>query len=131
MIAMALACDPPLVIADEPTRALDVMIQAQILNLLAQLREERNLALLVVTDDLSVLAQVTNRVAVMYAGRIVEEGSATALRAHSGRFAQPWVLQIRARLAPRRFDYLSRGAKEGLLALLARHDRPVPSTFIT
>jgi peptide/nickel transport system ATP-binding protein len=79
MIAMALACDPPLVIADEPTTALDVMIQAQILNLLAQLREERNLALIVITHDLSVLAQVTDRVAVMYAGRIVEEGVASDL----------------------------------------------------
>ena len=79
MIAMALACNPPLVIADEPTTALDVMTQAQILNLLAQLREERNLALIVITHDLSVLAQVTDRVAVMYAGRIVEEGSAAEL----------------------------------------------------
>jgi peptide/nickel transport system ATP-binding protein len=79
MIAMALACDPPLVIADEPTTALDVMIQAQILNLLAQLREERNLALIVITHDLSVLAQVTDRLAVMYAGRIVEEGAASDL----------------------------------------------------
>jgi peptide/nickel transport system ATP-binding protein len=79
MIAMALACDPPLVIADEPTTALDVMIQAQILNLLAQLREERNIALIVITHDLSVLAQVTDRVAVMYAGRIVEEGVASDL----------------------------------------------------
>ena len=79
MIAMALACNPPLVIADEPTTALDVMIQAQILNLLAQLREERNIALLVITHDLSVLAQVADRVAVMYAGRIVEEGSAAEL----------------------------------------------------
>jgi peptide/nickel transport system ATP-binding protein len=79
MIAMALACDPPLVIADEPTTALDVMIQAQILNLLAQLREERNLALLVITHDLSVLAQIADRVAIMYAGRIVEEDSAPEL----------------------------------------------------
>jgi peptide/nickel transport system ATP-binding protein len=79
MIAMALACNPPLVIADEPTTALDVMIQAQILNLLAQLREERNIALLVITHDLSVLAQVADRVAIMYAGRIVEEGSASEL----------------------------------------------------
>ena len=77
MIAMALACNPPLVIADEPTTALDVMIQAQILNLLAQLREERNIALLIITHDLSVLAQVADRVAIMYAGRIVEEGSAS------------------------------------------------------
>jgi peptide/nickel transport system ATP-binding protein len=79
MIAMALACNPPLVIADEPTTALDVMIQAQILNLLAQLREERNIALLVITHDLSVLAQVADRAAIMYAGRIVEEGSSSEL----------------------------------------------------
>jgi peptide/nickel transport system ATP-binding protein len=79
MIAMALSCNPPLVIADEPTTALDVMIQAQILNLLGRLREERDIALVVITHDLSVLAQVTDRVAVMYAGRIVEEGSAAEL----------------------------------------------------
>ena len=79
MIAMALACNPPLVIADEPTTALDVMTQAQILNLLGRLREERGISLMVITHDLSVLAQVTDRVAIMYAGRIVEEGSASAL----------------------------------------------------
>jgi peptide/nickel transport system ATP-binding protein len=79
MIAMALACNPPLVIADEPTTALDVMTQAQILNLLGRLREETGIALIVITHDLSVLAQVTDRVAIMYAGRIVEEGSASEL----------------------------------------------------
>jgi peptide/nickel transport system ATP-binding protein len=79
MIAMALACDPPLVIADEPTTALDVMIQAQILELLARLRREMDLALIVITHDLSVLAQVTDRVAIMYAGRIVEYGPSDAV----------------------------------------------------
>jgi peptide/nickel transport system ATP-binding protein len=79
MIAMALACNPPLVIADEPTTALDVMTQAQILNLLGRLREETGIALMVITHDLSILAQVTDRLAVMYAGRIVEEGSASEL----------------------------------------------------
>jgi peptide/nickel transport system ATP-binding protein len=79
MIAMALSCNPPLVIADEPTTALDVMIQAQILGLLGRLREERGIALMVITHDLSVLAQVTERVAIMYAGRIIEEGYASEL----------------------------------------------------
>jgi peptide/nickel transport system ATP-binding protein len=79
MIAMALACNPPLVIADEPTTALDVMTQAQILNLLGRLREEMGISLIVITHDLSVLAQVTDRVAIMYAGRIVEEGTASEI----------------------------------------------------
>jgi peptide/nickel transport system ATP-binding protein len=74
MMAMALACNPPLVIADEPTTALDVMIQAQILELLDRLRKEMGLTLIVITHDLSVLAQVAERVAIMYAGRIVEHG---------------------------------------------------------
>ena len=73
MIAMALACDPKLLIADEPTTALDVTIQAQILELLDGLRRSRELAVLLITHDLGVVAEVADRVAVMYTGRIVEE----------------------------------------------------------
>ena len=79
MIAMALACDPDLLIADEPTTALDVTIQAQILDLLKDLQRRTGAAILFVTHDLGVVAEVADRVAVMYAGRIVEEASAGAL----------------------------------------------------
>ncbi|CAN5575166.1 ABC transporter ATP-binding protein [soil metagenome] len=73
MIAMALACNPELLIADEPTTALDVTIQAQILELLDNLRKTRQLAVLLITHDLGVVAEVADRVAVMYTGKIVEE----------------------------------------------------------
>jgi oligopeptide/dipeptide ABC transporter ATP-binding protein len=73
MIAMALACDPDILIADEPTTALDVTIQAQILELLEKLRRERKLAVLLITHDLGVVAEVADRVCVMYTGKIVEE----------------------------------------------------------
>lgn len=75
MIAMALACDPELLIADEPTTALDVTIQAQILELLNELRQTRKLAVLLITHDLGVVAEVADRVCVMYTGKIVEESS--------------------------------------------------------
>ena len=76
MIAMALACNPKLLIADEPTTALDVTIQAQILRLLAQLQRELGIAMVLITHDLGVVARIADRVAVMYAGQIVEHGLA-------------------------------------------------------
>ena len=79
MIAMALACDPLLLIADEPTTALDVTIQAQILALLDKLRHEIGLAVLFITHNLSVVAEIADRVVVMYCGRIVEEGGVREL----------------------------------------------------
>ena len=75
MIAMALACDPAVVIGDEPTTALDVMIQAQILELLERLRHELGLSLILITHDLSVIAETCDRILVMYAGRVAEEGA--------------------------------------------------------
>ncbi|MCE5249242.1 ABC transporter ATP-binding protein [bacterium] len=75
MIAMALSCNPDLLIADEPTTALDVTIQAQIMELLARLQDELKMAIILITHDLGVVAESTRRMAVMYAGRIVEEGS--------------------------------------------------------
>jgi oligopeptide/dipeptide ABC transporter ATP-binding protein len=74
MIAMAISCDPDLLIADEPTTALDVTIQAQILDLLQRLRADLGMALLLITHDLGVVAGVTDRICVMYAGRVVETG---------------------------------------------------------
>src|SRR5687767_7251474 len=79
MIAMALACDPELLIADEPTTALDVTIQAQILDLLNELRVSRKLAILLITHDLGVVAEVADRVCVMYTGKIVEESGVEEL----------------------------------------------------
>ena len=79
MIAMAIACNPRLLIADEPTTALDVTIQAQILDLLLRLQEERGMALVLITHDMGVIAETAQRVAVMYAGRIVEERATTEL----------------------------------------------------
>jgi peptide/nickel transport system ATP-binding protein len=79
MIAMALMCDPELLIADEPTTALDVTVQAQILRLLQEIQQERGLALLMITHDLGVVARMANRVSVMYAGQVVESGAVRPL----------------------------------------------------
>ncbi|MFM8665435.1 MAG: ABC transporter ATP-binding protein, partial [Betaproteobacteria bacterium] len=83
MIAMALACKPQLLIADEPTTALDVTIQAQILDLLAELKAEMGMAIMLITHAMGVVAEVAQRVVVMYAGQVVEEAPVQAL------FAQP------------------------------------------
>jgi len=108
MIAMALACEPKLIVADEPTTALDVMIQAQVLNLIGTLVREHGIGLVMISHDLSVLADTCERLAVMYAGRIVEEGPAkevfTAAR-HPYAEALAWAFPIigdqRTRLSPR------------------------------
>ena len=82
MIAMALACEPRLIIADEPTTALDVTVQAQILDLLKDLAQRTNSALILITHDLGVVARYADRVVVMYAGRVVESAPAAELYAH-------------------------------------------------
>jgi oligopeptide/dipeptide ABC transporter ATP-binding protein len=108
MIAMALACDPALVLADEPTTALDVTIQAQILELMKDLARRLGVAMLIITHNLGVVARYADRVNVMYAGRIIERGTARELYAHP---RHPYTLGLlrsvprldeprRARLAP-------------------------------
>jgi peptide/nickel transport system ATP-binding protein len=110
MIAMALACSPKLLIADEPTTALDVMVQAQVLTLLKALQKEFGLALLFITHDLSVLAEVCDRIAVMYAGRIVEEGSSASV---FGSPAHPYTRAL-AGAYPRIGDVADRRSPSGL-----------------
>ena len=99
LIAAAIACRPPLVIADEPTTALDATIQADILDLLASLRREFGLSLLLITHDLGIVAHVADRVAVMYAGRIVETGPARDVLASPG---HPYTRGLLASLPGRR-----------------------------
>jgi peptide/nickel transport system ATP-binding protein len=79
MIAMALSCNPQLLIADEPTTALDVTIQAQILDLLAEMRDRLGMAIMLITHDMGVVAETTHKVVVMYAGRVVEEATTAQL----------------------------------------------------
>jgi oligopeptide/dipeptide ABC transporter ATP-binding protein len=98
MIAMALACNPDLVIADEPTTALDVTIQAQILNLFEDLQTSRNMSLLYITHDLSVVANIADHIFVMYAGIVVEQGDTTDIF-HNAR--HPYTMGLLASLPNR------------------------------
>ncbi|MEU3335597.1 ABC transporter ATP-binding protein [Streptomyces sp. NPDC002144] len=118
MIAMALACDPRLIIADEPTTALDVMIQAQILRLIEQLVAEQDVGLVMISHDLAVLADTCDRLAVMYAGRIVEEGPARQVYEDA---RHPYAKALSAAF-PRIGDPASRFAPRGLAG-----DPPDPS----
>jgi peptide/nickel transport system ATP-binding protein len=122
MIAMALACDPLLLIADEPTTALDVMVQAQVLRLLEEIKRERGLSMLFITHDLSVLSNIADRLAVMYAGRVVEEGPARDLLRGS---THPYTKALAAAF-PTIGDQSSRFSPRGLDG-----DPPDPSNLPT
>ncbi|MFF1696811.1 ABC transporter ATP-binding protein [Streptomyces sp. NPDC058257] len=122
MIAMALACDPRLIIADEPTTALDVMIQAQILRLIEQLVAEQDLGLIMISHDLAVLSDTCDRLAVMYAGRVVEEGPASEVYENA---RHPYGKALSAAF-PRIGDTASRFAPRGLPG-----DPPDPSALPT
>jgi len=104
---MALACEPRLIIADEPTTALDLMVQAQVLTLIRELIGSHDISLLMISHDLSVLADLCDRLAVMYAGRVVETGPA------SGSFAHPYSRALAAAF-PTVGDPASRLAPQGL-----------------
>ena len=93
MIAMALACNPKIIIADEPTTALDVTIQAQILDLLRNLKDKINSSIMFITHDLGVIAEMADYVVVMYAGRVVEKGTALEIFAHP---AHPYTIGLMA-----------------------------------
>jgi peptide/nickel transport system ATP-binding protein len=110
MIAMALTCSPSLIIADEPTTALDVMVQAQVLTLLNELQHEMGLAMLFITHDLSVLVEVCDRLAIMYAGKIVEEGPSAQVFAKP---AHPYTEALAAAF-PSIGDFRFRRAPSGL-----------------
>jgi peptide/nickel transport system ATP-binding protein len=110
MIAMALACRPRLIIADEPTTALDVMVQAQVLDLIATLVDDLGVGLMMISHDLSVLGATCDRVAVMYAGRVVEEGPAKQLFSDP---RHPYTAALSAAF-PTIGDQASRRAPQGL-----------------
>jgi dipeptide transport system ATP-binding protein len=119
MIAMAIACNPRLLIADEPTTALDVTVQAQVLDLLVRLQRERGMALLLITHDLAVVAETAQRVVVMYAGQEVETGPIPAIFEAPG---HPYTRALLAALPERNLDRSRLSAIPGVVPGL--HDRP-------
>jgi dipeptide transport system ATP-binding protein len=124
MIAMAIACNPKLLIADEPTTALDVTIQAQILDLLHGLQKERGMALVLITHNMGVVSEMAQRVAVMYAGQIMEQRSAEDL---FSRPQHPYTQALMAAL-PERSDGLTRLATiPGMVP--GMYDRPQGCLF--
>lgn len=122
MIALALACRPQLLIADEPTTALDVMVQAQVLNLLSSIAKEHGLALMIISHDLSVLSSTCDRVLVMYAGRVVEQGGATEVFDHP---RHPYTRALSGAF-PTIGDRASRFAPSGLPG-----DPPLPGELVS
>ncbi|GAB5469843.1 MAG: ABC transporter ATP-binding protein [Rhodospirillales bacterium] len=131
MIAAAMACGPDLLIADEPTTALDVTIQAQVLDLIAGLVEEEGLALLLITHDLGVVAEMADRVAVMYSGRIVESGPADAVFAQ---MAHPYARGLFAAMPQVPSDSEEKAQRLGRLATIpgrvpAPLERPAGCAF--
>ncbi len=119
MIAMAIACEPRLLIADEPTTALDVTIQAQVMDLLARLQKERGMSLVLITHDLAVVAEMARRVAVMYAGQVVETAPVHTL------FSQPrhpYTAALLAALPEHNQGARRLAALPGIVP--GRHDRP-------
>ncbi len=122
MIALALACRPQVLIADEPTTALDVMVQAQVLDLLSSIARDHGLALMIISHDLSVLATTCDEVLVMYAGRVVEEGPAGDVFEHP---KHPYTRALSAAF-PTIGDMTSRFAPSGLPG-----DPPLPGELVS
>jgi len=124
MIAMAIACDPRLLIADEPTTALDVTIQAQVMDLLARLQRERGMSLVMITHDLAVVAEMAQRVAVMYAGQVVEQGEVDAVLSDP---RHPYTAALLAALPEHNKGARRLAALPGLVP--GRRDRPQGCLF--
>ena len=136
MIAMAMSCHPSILIADEPTTALDVTVQSHILELMAQLREEHNMSLIFITHDLAVVAEVADRVLVMYKGRVVEEGPVHQIFSDprhpytKGLLACRPPLQQKLRRLPVIHDFMKEAADGSWTELPARSDEVIAANVI-